>query len=349
MKPGAPLSLDASALVGDPLWLRLGAEARGVLLSMWVAIATRGPLPDDPVATARVALLDERSVLAHWEEVTPFFRHVQGLIKSPHLEAAMEARARRSRAASIAGRARQSQRTLSERSATAKPTLEDAVNRGGSPSSPGIISPLVLSPTPPISPMGLESLESKEKPNPCARVAPPVPEAPPKPKRTPRPKVESSTPPSYRDLFANPEHLEWFEKSVTLRSEHIERMPARLREVSGVAGHRPNKAAAAFLARVRSGYAPRLLAACLYLYLEHGEDVQRGYIQGLDVFFGDPSSPKTKATFQAYLAGASATLAKADARRAAGGAPPPAGPSLPSVSSALLAEAGLPVPPEKPS
>lgn len=214
--------------------------------------------------------------------------------------------------------------------------------------------------------MGLDSLESKEITTPGAHVAPPVPEIPAAPvvsetplivsseagsvsgkgpKRTPRPRTPSSEPPSYRDLFANPAHLEWFDKAVTLRAEHVERMPARLREVGGVAGHRPNPAAVKFLARVKSGYDPRLLVACLYLYLEHGEDVQRGYVQGLDVFFGDPSSPKTKATFQAFLAGASATLAKADAKRAAGGAPPAQGPALPSVSPALLAEAGMPLPP----
>jgi hypothetical protein len=178
-----------------------------------------------------------------------------------------------------------------------------------------------------------------------------VPEPAPtkRPARTPREKVPPSTPPSYRDLFANPEHLEWFEKAVSLRSDHVERMSASLREKGGVAGARPKPWAEAFLARVRSGHNPRLLAACLHLYLEHDENVQRGYVQGLDVFFGDPLSKKSKATFQGYLAGASAVLSRADARRAAGGAALSPGPSLPSVSPALLADAGLPLPPTQDS
>lgn len=351
MIPRAPLSLDAAALAADRHWWGLGAEGRGVLASLWVAFATRGPIPDDPLAASRLALLDEAEVLRHWEEIAPFLRFSEGLIEVPALEAGMAAREKRSRAASVAARARHekaghscdgtanAQRTHSERS---KPVLSQSVALP----SPGVSSSLVPSPTPPTSLMGLDSLESKEITTPGARVAPAVPESAPKPTRTPRPKAPPSTPPSYRDLFANPEQLEWFEKAVALRDEHIQRMPSDLRDSGGVAGHRPTPAATQFLARVKSGYSPRRLVACLRLYLEHDGHVQRGYVQGLEVFWGNPTNPKAKATFQAYLAQADSAIARSDARRAAGAAPPPSGPSLPSVSPALLAEAGLPVPPD---
>lgn len=187
---------------------------------------------------------------------------------------------------------------------------------------------------PPISLMGKENLLGKEVLTPGAHEANPVP----KPTRTPRPKVAGSDPPSYRDLFADPESLEWFDRTVEIRAAHIASMPGALRDKGGVAGHNAKPAADKFRARVKSGYAPRLLSACFWCYLQAHEDVQRGYIQALETFWGDPLKGK-KATFQTYLGAAQALLAQRDAAR---GVPPAAPVALPVLPASALAGLSLP-------
>ena len=151
----------------------------------------------------------------------------------------------------------------------------------------------------------------------------------------------------WRDWFRDlpPAALASFELACSRRQDHVERMSASLRALRGVAAHRPKPAAEAFAARVRSGFEPRLLGAAFWLYLQGDENVARGYVQGLDVFFGNPRGKRTKATFEGFLDAARAFLARQDARGA--GAPPSPSPEppagLPGLDEALRS-AGLPLP-----
>ena len=153
--------------------------------------------------------------------------------------------------------------------------------------------------------------------------------------------------PSYRDIFPDRHSLEWFDKSVELRAQHIAGMSAALKEKRGVAAHRPLPAAKKFLDRVATGYDPRLLSACLWCYLEGSEDVQRGFVQSLETFWGDPAStkPGVKATFQGYVNAGRALLASRDAARTAPKGPAPAPTTLPVVPASLLGEVGALPPP----
>lgn len=104
-----PLTLDASALLKDPLWARLEPDGRGILVSLWVACQIHGSIPADPVAAARLAMMDADPVVAWWDTLRSWFTahptQADALI-APHLLAGTVAALRRREHASAAARSR---------------------------------------------------------------------------------------------------------------------------------------------------------------------------------------------------------------------------------------------------